>query len=503
MNVKHNEFILHVASSYPILWIDTCEYQRCINTYANDIIESPIKHSIYAWDMVSGISEYRKGSFENLDPTREEYKDPIAPIDFLKNICNDNEQRKQARKEIKPSVMFVQDYHLFLKSPEIWRSLLNLSPQFSSVAQVFVIVSPIVEIPQEIKRYVSVLDFQLPTKDVIRERLEYIANNMQCEIDEKDKDEIISSGTGLTMNEFDNALYLSLVSNDKKVVPAQIHKQKRQLIRKNSAMDVVKSDYGFERIVGLDNMKDFVKKMVGKPDSKGTLIVGVPGGGKSAFAKALGKETGRLTIDLDIGNLQGGLVGETEQNTKDALQTIDAMEPAILFLDELEKSLSGVSGYSGDSGTSKRQGGQILRWLNDHTSDVYVIATCNNIDELPPEYLRSGRWDVIFFVDLPTAEERDGLVKLYKNIYGLKDKKIPDIEGWTGAEIENLCKLAKNLETSLEDAAKYICPMIKVSREKIDNMINKVNGIAVPASKYTSKISTSVGSNLNRTLAQL
>lgn len=126
----------------------------------------------------------------------------------------------------------------------------------------------------------------------------------------------------------------------------------------------------------------------------------------------------------------------------------------------------------------------ILQWLNDHTSDVYVIATCNNIDELPPEYLRSGRWDTIFCVGFPSEEERNGLLNLYQNIYELDKKdKVPDIEGWTGAEIENLCKLSKNLEVSLEEASKFICPMIKVTKD-VETMFDKVKGVAIPASKY-------------------
>ena len=496
------EFIAYVAASYPIIWIDTHEYHRCICEYSRAIFESKVTHKCYSWDLISGLSGY------NTELTTPKYvavnsddaaDDPLTPINYLKKLCDYNLKNKNNEKH---AVMFAQDFHLYIKSPEIWRTLLNLYSEFSSNSMIFVIVSPVVEIPLEIKRYITVIDFNLPTKEDISKRLNTIIDDIGCTVDEEHINEIISSGTGLTMNEFDNAVYLSLAKNKHKILPTSIHQQKRQLIRKNNALDVVKVNYGFERIVGLDNMKKFVPKMVGKPNSRGILIVGVPGSGKSAFSKALGKETGRLTIDLDIGNLQGGIVGETEQNTKDALNIIDAMEPAILFLDELEKSLAGVSGYSGDSGTSKRQGGQILRWLNDHTSDVYVVATSNNIDELPPEYLRSGRWDAIFYTNVPNDIERQGLIQLYSNLYNIDaNQPIPNINGWTGAEIENLCKLAANLECSLVDAAMYVCPMIKVSKDKIETMVNKVKNIAVPASSMPLVNHSEV--NINRVISEI
>ena len=467
------EFIAHVASSYPILWVDTCEYERAIYDLSNEI-RNTIHHNVFAWDVVDGLKANQKGQF--VPEKCDDADDPLTPIHFL-------------AKAKQPTVLFAEDYHLFLKSPEVWRTLLNNIHNFKSSSNIFVIVSPVVDIPQEIKRYITVIDYSLPTKEDIGKILDKITTDMNInDLDETERKEIINSGTGLTAFEFENAVYHSIVLNKQKIVPASIHQQKRQLIRKNAAMDVVKSQYGFERIAGLDNMKDFVPRMVGKPGARGIMIVGVPGGGKSAFAKALGKETGRMTIELDIGNLQGGIVGETEQNTKDALQTIDAMEPAILFLDELEKSLSGVSGYSGDSGASKRQGGQVLKWLNDHTSDVYVIATCNNIDELPAEYLRSGRWDAIFYVGLPSADERKKLVNLYKNIYGLEDTELPNISNWTGAEIETLCKLAKNLNVPLTTAAKYVCPIVRTSADKIKNMQEKVRGIAVSASNEPEQV---------------
>ena len=487
-DLKYNEFVAHVGSTYPLIWLDTSEYSRAIYDLSEKV-QNLMHHKIFKWDCVSGLSEYSRIYDEDLQANVKDFKkatinlessldddDPLLPIEALCQDKNDN-----------GTVCFAEDYHLFLKEPSIWRRLLNYLPTFKEQQRIFVIVSPVVDIPEEIRRYITVIDYKLPDKEALGIMLDSMVADQGAIVEENMREEIINSGTGLSMFEFENALFHSYSLNHKKILPDFIHRQKRQLIRKSGAMDIVKPEYGFERIAGLDNMKPFVRKMVGKKGSKGILIVGVPGGGKSAFAKALGKETGRMSISLDIGALQGSYVGQSEKQTKEALQIIDSLQPAILLMDEVEKGLAGVGeSHSGDSGTSKRQGGQILGWLNDHTSDVYVIATCNNIDGLPPEYLRSGRWDAIFFVDVPTKNERKKLMDLYSEIFDVKyteeDIANIDLSGWTGAEIETLFKLAKNLETSLEEASRYVCPIIRTAKDKMDMLRNNLKGIAVNAS---------------------
>lgn len=497
MNKIHqSEFIQHVAAAYPILWSDTCEYDRAINTYTQELIELKNKgmayYNIFTWDLIEGIKQFDYSTQQfKLSTFMEDGsdKDVTAPISLIYQLCN-NKQDKYTS-----IIVFCKNYHIALKSPEVYQRLLNSIELFNKHMVTLMIISPVVDIPLELKRYITILDFQLPDKQVLLSTLNDMLESFQAEVD--DKEEIITSASGLTLNEFKNVICKSIVSNKRKILAKSIHEQKRQLIRQNNAMDIVKSEYGFERIIGLDNLKYFVSNMVGKKDAKAVLLCGVPGSGKSLFAKALGKECKRVTISLDIGSLQGSLVGQTEQNTKEALNIIDALQPAILFIDEIDKSLAAVSNSShiGDSGVGKRQGGQILQWLSDHTSDIYTIATCNNISHLPPEYLRAGRWDAIFFVGLPTIEERDALLDLYKTIYEIKeDESIisNDLNQWTGAEIELLCKIAHNLNISLKDATNYVCPMAKVAFNDINNMIERLKGIAIPASKY-------IDNNLNET----
>ena len=177
----------------------------------------------------------------------------------------------------------------------------------------------------------------------------------------------------------------------------------------------------FGSLGGLASLKAFCKRSLLQPGGsqphkrpRGVLLLGVPGTGKSAFAKALGEETGRPTVVLDVGALMGSLVGQTEGNIRQALRIADAMAPAILFIDECEKALSGVaSSGQTDSGVSARLFGSLLTWMNDHTSDVYLVATCNDISKLPPEFSRAERFDGMFFLNLPGRTEKDVIWRLY------------------------------------------------------------------------------------------
>jgi SpoVK/Ycf46/Vps4 family AAA+-type ATPase len=213
------------------------------------------------------------------------------------------------------------------------------------------------------------------------------------------------------------------------------------------------------------------------------LLLGVPGTGKSAFAKSLGNETGRPTLTLDVGSLMGSLVGQTEQRTRQALQIVDAMQPAILFVDELEKGLAGSTGSGqSDSGVTTRMLGTLLGWLNDHRSDVFVVCTANDISKLPPELTRAERMDAIFFLDLPSAQQRQAIWQLYLSAYGLEpNQKLPKDESWTGAEIQSCCRLAALLDVPLVQAAQNVVPVAVTSAERVDHLRQWADGRCLSA----------------------
>ena len=207
-------------------------------------------------------------------------------------------------------------------------------------------------------------------------------------------------------------------------------------------------------------------------------MLGVPGTGKSAFAKALGKETGRPILMLDIGALMGSLVGQTEQNVRRALQIADAMEPCILFIDEIEKALSGASGTGqSDSGVSARMLGTLLSYMNDHTTNVYLIATCNDISRMPPELTRAERFDGIMFLDLPGRAQKNQIWDQYISLFELDAKqKRPVDSNLTGAEIRSVCRLSSLLDMPLVQAAQNVVPIAVTAHESVDRLRQWASG---------------------------
>jgi len=226
----------------------------------------------------------------------------------------------------------------------------------------------------------------------------------------------------------------------------------------------------FADLGGLTALKEFCKSSIAGDVTgiapKGVLLLGPPGVGKSAFAKALGNETGRPTLILDPGKLMGKFIGDTEANLAAALATIEAMSPCILMIDEVEKALGGSAG-AGDSGVLSRMLGTLLSWMSDRTSHVYVVFTSNNMAGLPPELTRAGRFDGVFFIDLPGAADRAKIWPIHEATYGVSGER-PDDAGWTGAEIEGCCRQARLRSITLAKAARQIVPLSKTAAESIE-----------------------------------
>jgi SpoVK/Ycf46/Vps4 family AAA+-type ATPase len=196
----------------------------------------------------------------------------------------------------------------------------------------------------------------------------------------------------------------------------------------------------------------------------------------------LGKSLGVPTAAMDFGRMFGSLVGESEERIRAALDVVDSFSPCVLRIDEIEKGLSGIqSSGQTDGGTGSRVFGTFLNWLNDHKSRVFVVATCNDISKMPPEFLRAERWDAIFFVDLPTEKEQETIFKLYRDQYKVKGTP-PDMSGWSGAEIKSLCRIAAMMGTDVTAARKYIMPLSQSMAEKIESLREWAGSRTIPAS---------------------
>jgi SpoVK/Ycf46/Vps4 family AAA+-type ATPase len=257
------------------------------------------------------------------------------------------------------------------------------------------------------------------------------------------------------------------------------------MLKKSGLVSLHRGNERFDTLGGLGALKTFCLRAMRRQADDcllkrpgGVLLLSPPGCGKSQFCKSLGNETGRTTLILDVVALMGSLVGETEKRTRQALQIADAMAPCVLMVDKIEKALSSAaSSGQTDSGVSSRLFGSLLTWLNDHTSDVFFVATCNDISKLPPEFVRAERFGGVFFVDLPLREQRQAIWDIYLPMFGLDSQQPrPNDDHWTGAEVQACCRLAALLDIPLTAAAQNVVPVAVMAAESVDRLRNWASG---------------------------
>lgn len=375
-------------------------------------------------------------------------------------------------RQDQPGVYVMLDLHAHLGSdhqpadPMLVRLLRDLSAAFQSgvSARMLVAVAPLLRIPPELEKDVTLVNFPLPGESEIRGVLDQmIAANtrLQVEVDALGRERLAKAALGLTLHEATNAFARAMV-HDGTLTNEDIHivtEEKKQAVRKTGLLEFTTVDLSLADVGGLENLKRWLAKRAdswlddaaayGLPAPKGVLMTGVPGCGKSLTAKAIAAAWELPLLRLDVGKVFAGLVGASEQNMRTAIRTAEATAPCVLWIDEIEKGFSGLSG-SGDSGITSRVFGSFLTWMQEKTAPVFVIATANNVTALPPEFLRKGRFDEIFFVDLPTLAERRDIWQLHlaKRLTNSKaggqieasaqlaDRLAEASEGYSGAEIE-------------------------------------------------------------------
>jgi len=360
------------------------------------------------------------------------------------------------------AILVLTNFHRFLNSAEIVQALVRQITTGKQNRTFVVVLAPVVQIPTELERLFVVLEHDLPDQA----QLEQIARGIATETGELPEgtqlQPVIEAAAGLTRYEAEGAFSLSLVRHGQ-IQPDTIWELKSQTLKKSGLLSLHRGGERFDALGGLEALKSFCLRALRRdgherPQAKprGVLLLGVPGTGKSAFAKALGAETGRPTLLLDVGSLMGSLVGQTEQQTRQALRIADAMSPAILFCDEIEKALSGAaSSGQTDSGVTARMFGSLLTWLSDHTSDVFFVGTCNDISKLPPEFSRAERFDAVFFLDLPSAQQRWAIWKLYIDHFAL--------------------------DVPLVEAAQNVVPVARTAHESVDRLRKWASGRCLSA----------------------
>jgi len=378
----------------------------------------------------------------------------------------------------------MHNLHLFLDSPEIIQGIQNGAELWKSKGNALVMVSPIIQMRPELKTVFTVVDLPLPDTDYLYQ----IQQELGGPLNVKPNKKAARLARGLSEQEAECAYALSLVRRryfSSKIV-ADL---KSQLIRKSGLLEVWEPEH-LSSVGGLSQLKTYIKTRVKAftpgnehlPRPKGLLLVGIPGTGKSLSCKAAASILGWPLIRLDIGALKGSLVGESEKKIRQATQTISAFGECVVWLDEIEKALSGVkSSGETDAGTTSGMFSHLLTWLQENTSPVFVMATANDITKLPPEILRAGRFDAIFMVDLPSNRERREIMKIMNARYGtsISLEFADQLNGFSGAEIEQVFR--ESLFTDFGTALHSVIPLSRTMREEIEALRNWARTRARPA----------------------
>jgi len=464
-----------VRACFSGIWVQSFEHEDAIVEIARLCRQQ--QWSLATWDIDRGLTVV--GRDEGSD-TAVSAPDPLAAIKAIGSLATPDGT----------ALLVLRNFHRFLGSVEIVQALDTAIATGKQNRTILVILSPVLQIPSELDRQFVVIEHDLPP----REQIQQIARSIATEPGELPDDErlgaVLDASAGLTRVEAENAFSLSLIRHGR-VTPDVLWEIKAQTLKKSGLMTIHRGGETFADLGGLDALKAFCRRsLVSKPSSslarpRGVLLLGVPGTGKSAFCKALGNEVGRPTLILDIGALMGSLVGMTEERTRQALRIADAMAPCLVFIDEIEKSLSGVqaSGQT-DSGVSARMFGTLLSYLNDHESDVYFVCSANDVSKLPPEFTRAERFDAIFFLDLPGSHEKEQIWRLYLEKFGLDaGQKRPSDREFTGAEIRACCRLAALLDVPLKEAATNIVPVAVTAGESVERLRNWAAGRCLSADR--------------------
>ena len=431
----------HISACFSGIWLETFEPEEAIRELKELCKEESWQNSV--WDVGQGLSELNG-----------ECRDPLSVLE---------EAAKLSGSET-PNLVILRNFHRFLGSIEMIQAMERQIHLGKSNRTYWIVLAPVVNIPVELAKQFVVIDHPLPSKEQLRQ----IANEIAGELpDEPSSEKIIEAASGMTRMEAEGAFALSIIEHDR-LLSEPLWTMKANMLKQSSSLRLYRGE--IPNLGGLDALSTFCDKVLKNTTGErglGVMLLGVSGSGKSAFCKQLGYSVKRPTLILDIGALMGSLVGQTEEALRKALKQIDAMSPCIVMIDEVEKAISTAGN---DSGVSVRLFGTLLTWLNDRTSDSFVVCTANDISKLPPEFTRAERFDGIFFVDLPDEDTKQKIWSIYKNEFGITDQVSPDDTDWTGAEIKACCRLSKLLGISLQDAASNVVPVANTAAESIHKL---------------------------------
>ena len=477
-----DKITLYFNAGFPILYINTFEELR----ETEEIKRAAGNRRILEWSYSEGVTIYKDGELQS------EHKDLAKlPLEIvLEQLLTLD------IFELRYTVLVFKDIHQYLEDPKViamFKQMVNRINRGDDGDDFnIVFLSPVLLIPKELEKFITIVDIDYLTFDEIRaEIVNYINLQEQPMVADELLNELAMAFKGLTKFEIYSLLSLAYV-NDGQLTKGDLQlilDQKKQLIMKSGILEMVQVKETIDDIGGLENMKEWLKKKAkviknineaakfGVENPKGVLIAGVPGCGKSLNAKAAAAMFEVPLLRMDMGRLMGKYVGESEGNLRKAIALAEAIAPCVLWIDELEKAFAGIGKGQGGSEVTTRLFGNFLTWMQEKESPVFVMATANNITDLPPELMRKGRFDEIFFVDLPNKEERKRIFEIHikkRRKDDLADidlnKLVEKTEGYSGADIEGVVKDA------VEDA--FANDKSKVDTDNILRMIEQTHSLS-------------------------
>ena len=470
-----DQICVYIRARYPILYVVTWEEER-----AEEILRktaADLSKPIYFWTQTEGF----KGK-----PSSKGYN----AMEALNHVQSFSEK----------ALFVLKDFHAFMEEGLVVRRLRDIASGLKKSYKTLVILSPILTVPPELEKDITVIDLPLPDEDdlkiTLKGFLDSVQGKVQIQVDEELEERVVKASLGFTINQAENVFARAIVqdrgftSDDLPLILAE----KKQIVRKSGFLEFYNLEEGLDQVGGLESLKRWLQnrshafsdraREYGLPEPKGLLLLGVQGCGKSLTAKAIASLWRLPLLRFDVGTVFGSFIGQTEANMRKALRMAEALSPAVLWLDEIEKAFAGTrGGGSTDAGVSARVFGTFLTWLQEKDKPVFVVATANNVKDLPPELLRKGRFDEIFFVDLPTAGERERILSIHlsKRNRKVEDYPIEELaraaEGFSGAEIEEAIVSAmysafpeeREIEArDIRQALKETVPLSVLLREDIE-----------------------------------
>ncbi len=487
------DLVLLIKSSVPLILIETSEEERAINLVQHAL--GDVLRPLNKWSINSGM--------ERLD---------LMLADFGMKHQEPELALAHISKTTEPSIYLLLDFHPYLKDPKIIRRLREIAIRDGVAKHTVVMVSPKMELPEELLSYTASFDLDLPNDEMLEKMIREEAfewsrqhDGRRIQVSQKALQILIQNLKGLTLEDA-RRLACNAIYNDGAITSEDIQhvmEQKFSLLNRGGVLTYEYDLISFEDIAGLNNLKHWIKQRkpvfqsgaaeFGLDSPKGVLLLGVQGCGKSMAAKAVASGFGVPLLRMDFGAIYNKYHGETERNLRESLKNAEIMEPCVMWIDEIEK---GISVGDSDGGTSKRVLGTLLTWMAEHEERVFLVATANDIESLPPELVRKGRFDEIFFVDLPSEEVRAKIFEIHLN------KRKQDAEqfdlmklsvaatGFSGSEIEQVIVSAlyssiaekKPLdEAMLTHAIESTKPLSVVMAEKIAYLRHWASSRTVPA----------------------